>query len=83
MQTVVLVYSLRIPYLNLTPIEELLTSGIAPQDLANELDEILFDYVFMFTNLLLKQEENEDFLHDKIPDYIFRLKELKDVLMKC
>ncbi len=69
--------------LNLAPIEELLTTGIKPKELVEELDEILFDYMETIINLHLRKGDDEDFIHSEIPNYLFRIRELRNVFWKC
>ncbi len=70
--------------LNLAPIEELLTAIISPKELAKKLDEILFDYMDSIIYLHLhKDDEDDDFIHNQIPDFLFWIRELRDTFWKC
>ncbi len=69
--------------LNLAPVEELLTTSICPQELAQELDEIMLDYIHAVTHLHLATNGKADVIHNQTSDYIFRIRELRDVFDKC
>ena len=69
--------------LNLAPLEELLTTCIGPQDLAEKLDEIFFDYVKAIISLHLKTKGDSDAIHNETINYLFHIHELKRALRKC
>ncbi len=67
--------------LNLAPMLELLTTGIPARQLAEELDELMFDYTQCVLRLHCRGDEN--FINEKAPDFIFYLRELRDVILEC
>lgn len=69
--------------LNLAPLHELFTISISPEELAMQLDDLAYDYACTVIQLQLRSKENEDFLHEQIPGYILRLKELRNALREC
>ena len=68
---------------NLAPLEELLTTGIQPHQLAHELDELIFDYVQTVFYLHARRQSDEDFIHTKTSHFIFYLRELRNALLEC
>ncbi len=43
----------------------------------------MFDYAQTAFNLHLRREVGEDFINENIPDFLFYMKDVMDVLRKC
>lgn len=67
--------------LNLTVLEEYLTFGVPADVLANQLDELAFDYAI--ANLRLQQLDSEISLNEHAADFLSYLRDLRDTLRQC
>ncbi len=69
-----------IQQLNLEPLATFFTENISPSDLAQLLDELLFDYVSM---LIQSMQSDSDSVHEQANQFVFHLKTLRDILPEC
>ncbi len=69
--------------IHLKPLREHLTKNITPKQLARLLDELAFDYSRITMRMQQTEKEPQLFNHPEATDFLFHLKELRDVLRKC
>ncbi len=56
---------------------------ITPKQLARLLDELAFDYSRMTMRLQQTEDKLQLFYHPEASDFLYHIKELRDVLKKC
>ena len=70
--------------INLVPLAEMLNlEGISACELSDFFDELAFDYAQTVIMLQMADLSPRTVLHEKTDQFLYRLRELRDVLQQC
>ncbi|HCO67138.1 MAG TPA: hypothetical protein DIT04_05195 [Dysgonomonas sp.] len=72
--------NLKKPQINIETVQEYLTKYIFPKQLAELLDEFLYNYMIMLVQLA---EEGKIIIDKDTPGFIYYMKLLRDTLREC